>query len=232
MSTKTSSTSSGNALELSSTHSGSVSSSESSYTPSGITSSSSAPSSTHSGRASSSSSSSQSIQLECEVFNGSNSRQIQCSRVSNKEVPPRYRDIKLRVKKFDTIPPCTPIFFRVRASEPCYVYIINKGSSGGLTTLIPNDCDQNNRLERPEHFIQFPSSGADYEFELDQNCGTETIVVLAYSHAISDANQAEKDCEEILCEEKKEVFRDIKVVKKTSHHSVCRGCIEVQFTVK
>ena len=114
-----------------------------------------------------------------------------------KELCEVYRDIKLKVKKFDTVPPCTPIFFRVRANEPCYVYIINRGSSGNLTTLIPNECDKNNQLLQPDQFIQFPSPDADYEFELDQNCGTETIIVLAYSGDLGDPKQAEKDCEDI-----------------------------------
>ena len=177
--------------------------------------------------------SAQSIQLECKVFNGANGCQIQCTKVSRKELREVYRDIKLKVTKFDTVPPCTPIFFKVLANKPCYVYIINQGSSGNLTTLIPNECDKNNRLLRPDHFIQFPSPNADYEFELDQNCGTETIIVLAYSDALGDPKQAEKDCEDILKSgEEKDVLRDIKVHKKTSQQFLCRGCIEIQFTVK
>ena len=136
------------------------------------------------------------------------------------------------MKKFDTVPPCTPIFLRVRASEACNVYIINKGSSGSLSTLIPNECDKNNRLSNPDEFIQFPSTGADYEFELDQNCGTEMIIVLAYSSALGDPAQAERDCKDILNLEKKELLRDVKLVKKPPRPCVCRGCIEVQFTVK
>ena len=208
--------------------------------PIGLVTTSTKPSSTPSGSASTLSA--QEIQLECEVYNGKTGRQIHCSKVAKKELSEVYRDIKLKVKKFDTIPPCSPIYFRVRASEPCYVYIINKGSSGTLTTLIPNECDENNRLTSPEQFIQFPSVGADYEFELDQNCGTETIVVLAYSaNAVCDTKQAERDCKRILSgdteKDHSEVLsRDIKLVKKHSNASqcasACRGCIEIQFTVK
>lgn len=98
--------------------------------------------------------------------------------------------------------------------------------------LIPNECDQNNQLLQPDQFIQFPSPDAEYEFELDQHCGTETIVVLAYSNAISDPKQVEKDCMDILNGEKKDLFRDIKVVKKPPHQCLCRGCMKIQFSVQ
>ena len=129
-----------------------------------------------------------------------------------------YRDIKL---KANTVRPGTQLFLKVSASESCYIYIINIGNSGNITTLIPNDCDQNNHLQRGE-CLQFPSPKSGYDFELDETCGKETIVVLAYKERLSDVEQAKSDCANLV---KKE--RDIRIVKK----HLLKGYLEIQFTV-
>ena len=96
----------------------------------------------------------------------------------------------MKVKKFNSVPPCTPISLKVSASKTCYVYIINIGSTGNniMTTLIPNDCECENHLQAGQ-LLQFPSPEAEYTFELDENSAKETIVVLAYERALSKVDQ-------------------------------------------
>ena len=133
----------------------------------------------------------------------------------------------MKVKKFNSVPPCTPIFLRVSASKTCYVYIINIGSTGNMTTLIPNDCESENHLQAGQH-LQFPSPEAEYTFELDENSGKETIIVLAYERALSKVDQAEHDCANLVKQGKKEQLRDIKIFK---NHQPPRGFLKVYFNV-
>ena len=130
-----------------------------------------------------------------------------------------YRDIKVKV---NTVQPGTQLLLKISASASCYVYIINIGSSGNITTLIPNDCDKSNHLQSGQ-YLQFPSPKSGYDFELDETCGKETIVVLAYNETLSDVEQAKSDYADLA---KKE--RDIRIVKR---HSSLKGLLEIQFTV-
>ena len=154
-------------------------------------------------------------------------QQIECSTdEESRNTSDRDRDIiiKLKDKKFNSVPPCTPIFLKVSASKTCYVYIINIGSTGNMTTLIPNDCESENCLQAGE-YLQFPSPKAGYTFELDANSGKETIIVLAYDRALSKVDQAEQDCANLI---KQERARDIKIVK---NHQLPRGFLRVNFSV-
>ena len=96
------------------------------------------------------------------MFNKLNGQQITCHTCDSV-----YRDIKVKV---NTVHPGTQLFFKVSASEDCYIYIINMGSSGNITTLVPNDCDHDNHLQHGQ-YLQFPSPESMHEFELDENCG-------------------------------------------------------------
>ena len=167
------------------------------------------------------------IHLKCDVYQVNSERQIECSTDEEKKsTSVVHRDIKIKVKKFNSVPPCTPIFLRVSASKTCYVYIINIGSTGNMSTLIPNDCESKNHLQAGQ-YLQFPSPEAGYTFELDENSGTETIIVLAYDRALSEVDQAERDCANLVKQEK-EQFRDIKIVK---NHQPPRGFLKVHFNV-
>ena len=168
------------------------------------------------------------IHLKCDVYQANPERQIECSMdEESRNTSPVHRDIKMKVKKFNAVPPCTPIFLRVSASKTCYVYIINIGSTGNMTTLIPNDCESENNLQARQ-YLQFPSREAGYTFELDEKSGKETIIVLAYDSALSKVDQAERDCANLMKLERKEQFRDIKVVKNQPP----KGYLKVQFNVK
>ena len=168
------------------------------------------------------------IHLKCDVYQVNSKQQIECSIDEEKRSTSAvHRDIKMKVKKFNSVPPCTPIFLRVTASKTCYVYIINIGSTGNMSTLIPNDCESENYLQAGQ-YLQFPSPEAGYTFELDEKSGKETIIVLAYDRALSEVDQAEQDCTHLVKQEKKEQFRDIKIVK---NHQPPRGFLKVHFNV-
>ena len=129
-----------------------------------------------------------------------------------------YRDIKVKV---NNVQPGTQLLLKVSASVSCYVYIINVGSSGNITTLIPNDHDKNNYLQSGQ-YLQFPSPKSGYEFELDETCGKETVVVLAYTEQLTDVEQTKSDYADL---DRKE--RDISIKR----HSSLLRFLEIQFTV-
>ena len=147
------------------------------------------------------------------MFNKRTGEQIRCHSV--------YRDIKVKV---NPVQPGTQLLLRISASASCYVYIINIGSSGKITTLIPNDYDKNNHLQSGQ-YLQFPSPNCGYDFELDETCGKETIVILAYNEQLRDVELAKIDYADL---DKKE--RDIRIVQRHAHSSF-KGFLEIQFTV-
>jgi mono/diheme cytochrome c family protein len=61
-----------------------------------------------------------------------------------------------------------------RASEACYLTLINVDRNGRGTVVFPNDFDGNNQLE-PGKEIRVPPDGAPYQFRL-RDKGRETIV--------------------------------------------------------
>lgn len=128
------------------------------------------------------------------------------------------RDITIRI---NAVQPGTQLLLKVSASTSCYVYIINIGSSGNITTLIPNDYDKNNHLQCSQD-LQFPSPKSGYDFELDETCGKETVVVLAYNERLRDAEQAKSDYANLNRKE-----RDISVKR----HSSLLRFLEIQFTI-
>ena len=149
--------------------------------------------------------------LQCEVF------------IKDKDTRKKigvYRDIVVKAR--NTVQPGTQLVLKVSADVPCFVYIINIGSSGNITTLIPNAYDKINHLQSDQHLL-FPSPKSGYDFELNETCGKETVVVLAYSECLKDVEQAKSDIADLV---KKE--RDIRIVKR---HSSLLCCHEIQFTV-
>ena len=166
------------------------------------------------------------LQLVCEVHNATTGSII---RGATTTVHP----IK---KKYSSVPPGTPLCVQVKANRGCYIYIINIGSSGKVSTLIPNEYEPQNYLTSDTTLV-FPSKEADYEFELDNHSGEETLVLLAYSTQCN-TEQAERDCHRL--KEDATTYRDITIKKKSSQapsDSCCDQCnllgfLEVQFSVK
>lgn len=169
------------------------------------------------------------LRLACEVHNATTDSII---KGANTTV---YRDIVIK-KKYSSVPPGTPLCVQVKANRACYIYIINIGSSGKVATLIPNEYEPHNLLT-PDTTLVFPSKEADYEFELDNHSGEETLVLLAYSTQCN-TEQAERDC--LRLKKETTTYRDITIKKKSSQapsDSCCDqrnllGFLEVQFSVK
>ena len=163
------------------------------------------------------------LHLECDVLNAVTKDVIRCTQTLHSHTAV-YRDIKVKkVRKYSSVPPLTPLCVRVKASLDCYIYIVNIGSSGNVTTLVPNDHEPCHLLE-PGRTLQFPPEGADYEFELDKQSGVETLVLLAYSTPCG-VEQAESDCHRI--KENAAICRDITVRQKSQ---TPLGLLEVQFS--
>ena len=171
--------------------------------------------------------SSSNLQLVCEVLNASTGAVITGS--SQTTV---YRDITIK-KKRCSVPPYTPLCMRVQANQRSYIYIINIGSSGKITTLVPNEYEPRHLVDRGTT-LEFPSREADYKFELDGQSGEEIIVLLAYP---CETNQAERDCVKLRTREP--LYRDITIKRKTEPPPTCDkelncnaplGFLEVHFT--
>ena len=169
------------------------------------------------------------LRLVCEVHNATTGSII---KGANTTV---YRDIVIK-KKYSSVPSGTPLCVQVKANRGCYIYIINIGSSGKVSTLIPNEYEPQNYLTSDTTLV-FPSKEADYEFELDNHSGQETLVLLAYSTQCN-TEQVERDC--LRLKEDAPTYRDITIKKKISQapsNSCCDqrnllGFLEVQFSVK
>ena len=167
--------------------------------------------------------------MECQLVNSITKQVIKSSQTCQSNIKsPVYRDIKIKkLTKYSNVPPLTPLTVAVTVNQSCYLYIINIGSSGNLTTLIPNEHDEDNRAV-PGQSVQFPPEGAEYEFELDSNTGTEIVVVLAYSSNIT-VEDAESECKRMRNSSTVTVERDIKIKKKAV---LPIGTVEMQFSVK
>ena len=167
--------------------------------------------------------------MECQLINSTTKQVIKSSQTSQANVTsPIYRDIKIKkVTKYNTIPPLTPLTVTVTVNQLCHLYVINIGSSGNMSTLVPNELDDVNEA-KPGQTIQFPPEGAEYVFELDNNSGTEIVIVLGYCSRVT-VEHAESDCERIRNNNRVAVERDIKIKKKNVIVPI--GTVEMQFSV-
>lgn len=137
------------------------------------------------------------------------------------------RDIVQKKKTYKSVHPGTCIVIRLRASHPCHVYIFNKGSSGRISLLVPNEDNATNFIPADRTF-DFPPKDADYDFEMDENCGVETLEIFAYTQRLSFDGGSIPDALQ-------ECFRDVKLKKKNastdSPPQNMNGYLELQFNV-
>ena len=168
--------------------------------------------------------------MECQLINAASKQVIKSSHTSQPYITtPIYRDIKIKkLTKYTKVPPQSPLVITASVNTKSYLYVINIGSSGNLATLVPNDEDDCNEA-MPNGIVQFPPVDADYEFVLDNNCGTEVVMVLAYSSRVS-VSIAEDDCRRISSKQSigAVVERDITIKKKRT--AMPLGIVEMQFS--
>ncbi len=169
----------------------------------------------------------QQIGINCRVYNVSDNTLIQ----SNK--PPLTRDIKLkqhphpRVQEYssDAVPIGTEIRLEIVADSSCYLYILNIGTSGKASLLLPNELDPTNYFSANQtYFLPEKNCG----FIIEGPCGKETIQILAFSKR---QNSYEKLVVEPIRE--RELYRDISVRrKKPISYTEKKGFVQVQFDVQ
>ncbi len=170
----------------------------------------------------------QQIEVTCKVYNADTNKLIQ----SNKA--PVTRDIKIRqsrarVQEFssDQVTRGSSLRLAVSADSNCYIYIVNIGTSGNTSVLLPNEYEKDNQFAAHQVYY-FP--GEDYGFEVSGPPGKETIQVMALSYKLESLNRM---AETKVCE--KEIYRDISIKRKkavAASSSERKGFAQIQFDVK
>ena len=162
----------------------------------------------------------QQIEIDCKVYNATTNKLIESTKA------PLTRDIKItqhrhRVQEFssDAVPIGTSIRIEVTTNSACYLYILNVGTSGKSTLLLPNVYDSTNRFS-PSETYHLP--GPDFGFDIEGPPGKETIQIFAFSEKQSALEK--------LAEKPKELYRDI--VCRRKKQTVPAGFAQIQFDVK
>ena len=141
------------------------------------------------------------------------------------------RDIKVvrrptRLQEFssDSVKVGTAIRLEITADCDSYLYIINIGTSGKTTMLLPNSYDPSNYFKANQIYYL---PGEDFGFEIDGPSGKETIQMMAFS-------QRETSLDKLSgCSiHKKELYRDITIKRKVNVPSLKKGFAQVQFEVQ
>lgn len=167
----------------------------------------------------------QQIEINCKVFNADTNELIQSTK------GPLTRDIKIarrrppRVQEFsaDSVKIGTSIRLEISSDSDCYLYVLNVGTSGKTNLLLPNEYERDHYFHANQTYYL---PGEDFGFEIEGPSGKETIQVLAFSRKQSDLD---KLYGEIIHE--KELYRDIKVRRKTKVPVDKKGYAQVQFDV-
>lgn len=168
----------------------------------------------------------QQIEISCRVFDANTSKLIQSSR------GPSTRDIRLtsrpRVQDFSSrqVMRGTSLRLEISADSNCYIYILNIGTSGKTSILLPNEYEKDNHFAAHQTY-HFPDK--DYGFEIEGPPGKETIQVMALTHQLESLHTM---AESGVCE--KEIYRDISIKRKRTSASPSerKGFAQIQFTVE
>jgi hypothetical protein len=157
----------------------------------------------------------QTIKITCKVYNATTNQLIKG------ETPgrPLLRDIA-RIQKFSasSVPRGARVRLEVTTDSPCYLYILDLGTSGNTTMLFPSECQEDNFL-RPNQVYHFPGQDSD-EFQIQGPPGKEVVQVMAFAR--------KPDC--LTPRETAPLLRDICVLNNASR-SERRGFAQVEFTV-
>ena len=171
----------------------------------------------------------QQIEIYCKVFDADKNRLIKSTNA------PLTRDIKLkqktlsqlRVQEFssNSVPIGTNIRLEITTDSECYLYILNIGTSGKSSLLLPNDFEPNNHFRAHQTYFL---PGQDFGFEIEGPCGKETIQILAFSHKQTMWDKlANRPIQE------RDLYRDISIRRKrTSPSTEKKGFAQIQFDVR
>jgi len=167
----------------------------------------------------------QQIEVTCKVYNATSDQLIQTSQGAV------TRDIKLtsqrKIQEFSSrqVSRGTNLRLAISADSNCFIYILNVGTSGKTSILLPNEFELDNHFAAHEMYY-FP--GRDYGFEIEGPPGKETIQVMALSHKLESLDRMVSAG---VCE--KEIYRDISIKRKktSSSPSEKKGFVQIRFDV-
>ena len=162
----------------------------------------------------------QQISVTCKVYNASINTLIQGK-------TPLLRDITVmpRVQQFsaECVPLDAEIRLEITTDAPCFLYVINIGTSGKTTVLLPNEYQTDNFFQGSQTYYL---PGEDYGFKLEGPSGKEIIQVMAFSQKqVALSSHAGNDIQAPL-------LRDISIIRKKEDSELKRGFAQVEFLVK
>ena len=163
----------------------------------------------------------QQIEISCKVYNAGTNQLIEGT------APPLTRDIRVRrrVQEFSSnaVPIGTSIRLEITADCECYMYILNIGTSGKVSWLLPNECDSNHF--RPNQVYHLPDP--EYGFDIEGPVGKETLQIFAFS-------QKQRKLEDLAGKsfQEKELYRNIVVRRRKVVPEEKKGFAQVQFNVQ
>ena len=169
----------------------------------------------------------QQIEISCKVYNADTRKLIE----STKPQAPLTRDIALkrhnrdRIHEFSSnaVPIGTSIRLEITTNSECYLYVLNIGTSGKITILLPNEFDDNYFLPNQAYHLPDPELG----FDITGPSGKETLQFLAFS---SKQSLLEKLSNKPIQEE--ELLRNIVIKRRMpSVPNERKGFTQVQFHV-
>lgn len=150
----------------------------------------------------------QQIHVSCKVFNADTNQIIVSSKAPlTRDITVRKRPPRVQEFSSDTVKVGTSIRLEITTDSNCYMYIINIGTSGKTSLLLPNEYE-------PFHFFHANQTyylpGEDFGFEINGPAGKETIQVLAFSNKQSILDKLVNSSEV----QEKILYRDIVIKRK------------------
>lgn len=119
------------------------------------------------------------------------------------------------------------LMLEVVASEDCYLYIFNVGSSGTITMLLPNCFSTDNYIKGGNSFL-IPSERAPFELKLSGPPGIEIVHVFASRACIRSFDELRLP-DALASMSPTSFMRDIEVVGRRT--SLELACAQIQFTM-
>lgn len=162
----------------------------------------------------------QEIEIDCKVYNADTNKLIQ-----NVKPSPLTRDIKRKTShriQEDAMKIGTSLRLEISANTDSYLYIVDIGTSGKISLLLPNE-DEPTKLFKANEVYHLPEEDG---FQLDGPPGKEVIQVLAFS-------QKQPRLEELVhkSDQRQELFRDIIYRRKKVSVEEKKGFAQVHFNV-
>lgn len=180
----------------------------------------------------------QTINLTCTVINSNTNTPIphNAANLSHAHArttaaeSPVLRDITpvQRLKQFSSneVPIGTDIHVKISADRPCYLYIVNIGTSGSVAKLLPNQYQRDNFLPVGRTFC-LPAD--NYSLTISGPAGKEIIQVMAFSRPLDDLPAFSRRPDSFPSDG--QVLRNIEVVQQRLESYEQWGFAQMEFLV-